>query len=230
MDIVFILVEVTLPENVGAAARAAKTMGISGLRVVNSDAHTKKEARWLAHASGDILDNIQSFDSFDDAVSDLDFIVASTARKRSVKLHYHPVEELLSFLKSKGKCVKKTGIVFGSEESGLDNEILRKCDLAATIPLRTTYPSLNLAQAVMIFAYELSDIHAMLDFESDSGIQKSTYKIFRERLEAYLKTLAVDKNENLYFRILERVALLPEDDIKLLLSVLNRASVYPENK
>ena len=76
-DIIFILVRPAVPENVGAAARALKTMGFSRLRIVGSDAHREKPARILAHASNDILENAQAFPDLQSALADIDFVIGT---------------------------------------------------------------------------------------------------------------------------------------------------------
>ena len=82
MDICFILMAPARPENVGAAARAMKTMGFSQMRVVASMVHTQPEAQWVAHGAQEILSQAESYDSLAEAVADLDLIVATTARQR----------------------------------------------------------------------------------------------------------------------------------------------------
>jgi tRNA/rRNA methyltransferase len=222
MQIYFILVESAYPENIGAAARAIKTMGISGLRLVSPADHLSKEARWLAHASNDILENAEVYDRFDDAIKDIDFIIASSAKKRSVKQDYLKACELHEFISQKKKSLKKIAVVFGKEESGLDNDIIRNCDVASYIPMKTTYPSLNLAQAVMIYAYELSNLLDPIKTEETASEIESLYPVFKQKLDNLLLELRIEKNENLYNRILERAAYLNNNDINLVLSILNR--------
>lgn len=82
MDICFVLVRPAVPENVGACARALKTMGFATLRIVGSDAHRDKRAYILAHGAGDVLDNAQSFPDLDAALVDVDFVVGTSAKER----------------------------------------------------------------------------------------------------------------------------------------------------
>lgn len=93
MRITIILVAPARAENIGAAARAMKTMGFSELRIVDSQAHTEPATRWVAHGSGDIIDNIKVFPTLAESLHDVDFTVATTARSRA-KYHYYatPVE------------------------------------------------------------------------------------------------------------------------------------------
>ncbi len=223
MKVTFVLVEPAVPGNIGATARAIKTMGFTDLRLVNTHSHLSDEARWLAHGSTDILDRAKVYQRFEDAVEDIDFCVATTAKQRMAKIDNIPVNELVPFIVQKKASIRSLAIVFGSEESGLPNAIIRSCDVAASIPMETTYPSLNLAQAVMVFAWELSGLN---DPEREPiqprEFDKPHYPVFREKLIRLLETTGISKNVNLYHRILERAALLSGDDINLLLSILQR--------
>lgn len=102
MQIHIVLVAPARPENIGAAARAMKTMGFSSLRIVDSQAYLEPAARWVAHGSADILDNAQHFDTLEAALADVDFTVATTARSRA-RFHYYcsPSSSPISCMKSR---------------------------------------------------------------------------------------------------------------------------------
>ncbi len=214
MNISFVLVEPAVPENVGAAARALKTMGFPNLRLVNPCDHLSDPARWLAHASNDILENAQVFPDLQTALAGFDLIVGTSAKKRSVKNDYFPLSDLPELLTEKGKSAQNVAIVFGREESGLTNEELRLCDLVTTVPLKTTYPSLNLSQAVMLYAYELSKIGYN---STESALRnEESFAVLKEKVEAVLVAVGFQKDSNIYPRFLERINFLAEDDIHLL--------------
>ncbi len=158
MELVFILYKPAVPGNIGSAARAMKTMGFEELRLINPCNHLADEAKMMAHASHDILENAKLFTSFKDAVIDLDFVIGTTAKRRTAKEDYLSPPEIVKALESKAGSLKKVGILFGTEESGLPNDLLQACDVASTIPLKHPYPSINLGQSVMLYAYELSEI------------------------------------------------------------------------
>jgi tRNA/rRNA methyltransferase len=245
---VFILVEPAVPGNVGAAARAIKTMGFRQMRLINPCDYLSREARMFAHASAEILENAEVFGSLSEALSDIDLSIASSAKVKDARLDYHRNTELPGMLKSKGNTVSTVGIVFGREESGLSNNEIRMCDLASTIPMKQVYPSLNLSQAVMIYAYTLAGMaeerngnQATMQGDSDrkdrmygqemtaTGREKQTlirndeeFRTMMDRSKELLRRIEADRNPALYNRILERIALLGEDDIHLLLSVLSR--------
>jgi len=219
MEIVFVLVEPAVPENIGASARALKTMGFSSLRLVTPKNHLADEARWLAHGSTDILESASIYDSFSDSISDVDFIIGTTAKKRSAKQDYYHPDEARDILRRKGDTILKSAIVFGKEESGLTNDQLRQCDIVSTIPLHNPYPSINLAQSVMLYAYVFSNLKSLK--YSKKKIQPSdhiTYSKLRSNAMEIFEKMDLAKNDNLYGRMLERMATASGDDIKLMLS------------
>ncbi len=156
MQFTFVLVEPAVAENVGSSARALKTMGFERLVVVNSNVHNQPEASWLAHGSADILQKIEVFDTLSAALTDMDLVIGTTAKKRRVYEDYYTCSEIPEILDSKAAMLENVAVVFGKEESGLTNEELRLCHIFTVIPMKTAYPSLNLAQSVMIYAWELS--------------------------------------------------------------------------
>ncbi|PTN09373.1 tRNA/rRNA methyltransferase [Mangrovibacterium marinum] len=222
MKISFILVEPAVPENVGAAARAMKTMGFSDMRLVNPCDHLSDPARWLAHASNDILEGASLFGTFEEAVNDLDFIVASSAKQRLVKEDYYSTRDLVPLLKAKGQAIEHIGIVFGREDSGLRNEELRRCDMVTTVPLQTSYPSLNLAQAVMLYAYELSLLHQSEPQTTPREVNANGFRALKSKTSKILLALNFKEESAIYPRILERLNLLGEGDIHLLHSICNK--------
>ena len=223
MHFSFILVEPAVPGNIGAAARAIKTMGFSDLRLVSPADHLSEEARMLANGSTDILEKAEIFSSFEKALEGLDLSVATTAGKRQVRVEYSPVDRLPELLRIKGKSVHKAGIVFGREESGLTNEEIRLCDMVSSVPLAQSYPSLNLGQAVMIYAYTLSGFVPAKDTERNTvTADREGFREMMDKLRVILTEMGVDKTPALYNRLLERCACLGEDDIHLVLSVIKR--------
>lgn len=223
----FILVEPAVPGNIGAAARAINTMGFTDLRLVNPCDHLAEEARMFAHGSNKILENAGIFDSLDEATGDLDLKVATTSKKRRAKVDYIPAGELNGFIDRKGSAISSAGIVFGNEESGLSNAQVRLCDAVTTIPLANPYPSLNLGQAVMIYAYLLSGIAKEripeIRRKEDNG---QGFHAMMKQARQVLFALELNDNPAIYHRLLERMALLDEDDIQLVHSVLKRLSSF----
>ena len=155
MRLSIVLVSPARAENVGAAARAMKTMGFSDMRIVDSEAHLQPAARWVAHGSGDILDNIKTYATLEQALHDVDFTVATTARSRARFHYYATPQQLLPLLEEKAQWMHHAALVFGRERVGLTNEELQKCHYHVAIAANPEYSSLNLAMAVQVIAYEV---------------------------------------------------------------------------
>lgn len=218
MNISFILVEPAVPENVGAVARAIKTMGFTDLRLVNPCNYLDMKAKMLAHASHDILENAKVFKSLQDAVADLDFTIATSAKQRWVKLDIIPSNKLLEYFEEKGKTISQIGIVFGREESGLTNNEISLCNRVSTIPLAAPYPSINLAQTVMIYAYALSKLNQIIK-NSEEAINPDSLQSLQQKVCDVLKIAKITPDMLIYGRIQERITELNANDIRLLHSV-----------
>lgn len=215
-----VLVAPARAENVGAAARAMKTMGFTSLRVVDSDAHLQPPARWLAHGAGEVLDNCQRFDTLQAALHDVEFVVASTARSRA-KYHYYctPVQ-LLSQLQERRHWSKSIALVFGREEAGLTNEELGLADLLTDIPMAADYPSLNLGQAVMVYCYQLRELltyQPLAAAESDSGQLLALH----QRLAGLFDRLNISDDRKLVEWLDQRLGFLTRRDTAMLHRLLN---------
>ncbi len=174
----------------------------------------------LAHGSRDILENAKVYDDFYDCIKDLDYIVGTTARKRTPKSDYITPAQIRKSLLSKSDQINKAGIIFGTEESGLPNEILLHCDVASTIPLVHSYPSLNLSQAAMLFAYELSGLEPIVSDQEDPEIP--SYSELKARINSIMDIIEIPEQMPLRGRILERLSMLGSDDINLLHSLSSR--------
>ena len=215
-EIVFILVLPSREENVGAAARALKTMGFSALRLVCPKCnHLGERARITAHSSNEILENAVVYDSLEAARHDISLLIGSAAKKRNVAQEYHLVENLPEIIMAKGNTVQKVGVAFGSEESGLSNEDLALCDLLSTIPMIRKHPSLNLAQAVMVYAVYLSKLNLVYARKKTRTAVKDELQVVRQKAAQVLADVGMDANVNIYPRIMERLMLLGKDDLNL---------------
>ena len=222
MEIHFILYKPAVPGNVGAAARAIKTMGFSYLRLISPCDHLNDEARMLAHGSHDILESATVFDSFHKAISGMDLVVCTTAKGRSAKHDYYSSREFGLFLENKKEHLEKVGILFGTEESGLPNKLILKSDLAISIPMAGEYPSLNLAQAVMITAYELSLLNCVEKPGERLSKSGEGWGELKNQGQLLLTEAGISEGTPLYHRIMERMATVGSNDIPLFLSVIKR--------
>jgi tRNA/rRNA methyltransferase len=151
----FVLYRPQSPGNIGAAARALKNMGFDDLRLVGRGPLNDREAVKMAvHAADDVLANAKVFPSLEAAVADCSIAVGTTSRRggyRSRATALRPAASELDALASSNKIA----IVFGREDRGLTNRELKLCNRLIAIETAPEYPSLNLAQAVMVVAYEL---------------------------------------------------------------------------
>ena len=142
------------PGNIGAAARAMKTMGLSRLVLVNPVAFPDPVAQARASGAGDILDAAQVVQSLQEALSGTVFAAALTARRRELSLTVTGARA--GAAQALGWTVQgDVALVFGNETSGLSNEEVALCQLPVTVPTDPAFSSLNLAAAVQILCYEL---------------------------------------------------------------------------
>ena len=220
MDLNFILVEPKVPENIGASARAIKTMGFSRLSLVNPCPYLDGKAKWVAHGSADLLENANLFNSLADAVTEADLVIGTTARHRIIKKDYVPVNLLASVLEQKDLSRSEVAIVFGREESGLTNEELILCDLTSSVPMVDNHPSLNLSQAVMIYAWELTRADHQKKATDNHDETEHSVRNLKNRINELMQITGMKMNEPLLGRIFERVSLAGQKDINLMHSIL----------
>jgi tRNA/rRNA methyltransferase len=151
----FVLVETSHPGNVGAAARAIKTMGFGRLVLVNprfADATTQPEALAFASGAQDVLNAARIVGTIEEALQGCNFAAALSARLREFSPPVVMPRALADQLAT--DCALEAALVFGSERYGLPNEVVEKCNVLINIPANPGYSSLNLAQAVQVLAYE----------------------------------------------------------------------------
>jgi tRNA/rRNA methyltransferase len=166
----FVLVGTSRQGNVGAAARAMKTMGFSELVLVNPrfpDALTHDEAVAFASGAQDVLARARVVGSIDEALADCNFAAAVTARLREFSPPVATPRTLA--VRMAAEPGLHAALLFGSERFGLPNEVVERCNAVVSIPANPDYASLNLAQAVQLLAYECR-LAACGDGVPDSGI------------------------------------------------------------
>ncbi len=220
MNVHFILVNPARAENVGFAARAIKTMGFQSLRLVGSNAQLEPGARKTGYGSHDILDQANVYNDLETAISDVDLIVGTTSKQRIKRYDYHVPSGLAKILNSKRGAIKQVAMVFGSEENGLSTTEMDQCDLISSIPLHTDYPSLNLAQSVLIYAWELGRLNSQNQIEKGSNY--SLQGVLKEESEKLLSWLELDDKPILKRRILDRLLTADTADMELMLALIKR--------
>ncbi len=163
------MVETTHPGNIGAAARAMKTMGYKNLYLVKPKIYPNAEATARAAGADDILSNAVVCDSLEQALQGCVAVVASTARPRTIS---HAVFTPREYAPKLYEMVKKgpVALVFGRESSGLSNEELEYCNVILQIPTNPEFSSLNVASAVQILCYEFIQLLQLEDADkTDAG-------------------------------------------------------------
>ncbi|VEI16293.1 tRNA (cytidine/uridine-2'-O-)-methyltransferase TrmJ [Serratia plymuthica] len=220
MQLHIVLVAPARPENVGAAARAMKTMGFTSLRIVDSEAHLQPAARWVAHGAGEILDGVQTYPTLAQALADVGFTVATTARSRARFHYYCTPQQLLGQLGERSQWVNQAALVFGREDSGLTNEELELADLLTGVPMQADYPSLNLGQAVMVYCYQLSEL-MNVSAPQETMANEGQLRALRQRAEGLLGALGVSDDQKLRDWLHQRLGALPQRDTAMLHTLLH---------
>jgi len=154
-NIKIVLVETSHPGNIGAAARAMKTMGLDQLALVSPRDYPCAEATARASGADDVLARAVVHASLEEAIADCRLVLGTSARLRSLKWpQLNPRETADQVLKEAGDG--RVALLFGRERVGLTNEELALCHYLVNIPSNPEYSSLNLAAAVQIICYELT--------------------------------------------------------------------------
>lgn len=148
-----VLVQTYHPGNIGAIARAMKTMGLKELVLVDPREYPAEEASNRAAAALDVLNNATVVQTLPEALADCTQVFATSARKRNYTRPQVTAEEAAGWVKSNPK--EKIAIVFGRERMGLSNEQLGLCQQLLYIPGNPEYDVLNIGSAVQIVSYEL---------------------------------------------------------------------------
>lgn len=150
-----ILVSPQLGENIGMVARAMANFGLAELRIVNPrDGWPSESARAAASRADHVIDGAQIYTSLEEAISDLNFVYATTARDRDGFKPVRGPEVAAATLRDRFRQGEKVGILFGRERTGLTNEEVALADEIVTFPVNPAFASLNLAQAVLLMSYE----------------------------------------------------------------------------
>jgi tRNA/rRNA methyltransferase len=152
---IVILVEPQLGENIGAAARAMANFGLARLRLVKpQQGWPNEKARVMAAGADRVLDGASLYDSLNDAIGDCSFVLAATARNHDQAKPVVSAETAASEMATRVTAGENVAIIFGRERIGLKNHEVALADRIVTLPINPAFASLNLAQAVVVVAYE----------------------------------------------------------------------------
>jgi tRNA/rRNA methyltransferase len=150
-----VLVEPQLSENIGTAARAMANFGLSDLRLVNPrEGWPSDKARSAAAGADHVIDGARVYATLEEALAGLTFVYATTARSREIIKPVVGPHEAAAATQARIAAGGAVGVLYGRERSGLTNEHISLADEIVTLPVNPQFSSLNIAQAVLIFAYE----------------------------------------------------------------------------
>jgi tRNA/rRNA methyltransferase len=203
------------PGNIGAAARALKTMGLGHLLLVAPLRFPDPQAEWLAVGAIDVLARARVCANLDEALAGSAFTVACTRRPREVAVPMVPAREAAARMVEVARA-QPVALVFGNETSGLTTAEVKLCQLLAAIPADPEFPSLNVAAAVQVMAYELRIAAHGETMPDDKARERATH----EEVERF--------HEHLERSMLESGYLNPEHPTKLmprLRRLFNRAQL-----
>ena len=161
-NIRIVLVNTSHPGNIGGVARAMKNMGLTRLYLVAPRDYPNEQAEWRAVSAKDILDTAIIVPTLEDAITDCQFVVGTSARERRIPWPLLDARQCAGRM-AQASSQEQVAVLFGREDRGLTNEELRVCNLHLNIPTSGAYSSLNLAMAVQIVAYELHMLRSSVE-------------------------------------------------------------------
>ncbi|GAA5081099.1 RNA methyltransferase [Roseibacterium beibuensis] len=190
----FVLVRPQMGENIGAAARAMWNFGLDRMRVVGPrDGWPNERAVALASGAGRLLDEAGLFDRVEDAVADCTYVFATTARERGLTKPVVTPERAMQQARAITAEGGKVAVLFGPERAGLENADIALANAIVSVPVNPAFPSLNLAQCVLLTAYEWRretveappEVMEMAKTEFATGLEiEKLGDHFEQRLEA----------------------------------------------
>ena len=189
-----------MAQNIGATARAMLNCGLLDLRLVAPrEGWPNDDATAMASGATHVLDRARVFDCLEDAVADLHRLYATTARHRDMTAVELTPRRLASEIHQRAVRGERAGILFGRERIGLTNEEVTRCDAMVVAPLNPAFTSLNLAQAVLLIAWEWRQ-HSD-DTTPRQLLHPDTRPSRRQELEIFLARLETSLEETAFFRI-----------------------------
>lgn len=236
-----IMVETTHPGNIGAAARAMKTMGHENLYLVKPKIFPSAEVTARAAGADDILATAVVCNSLDEALQDCLLVVATSARDRSISWPVYKPDDCAKQIVATAQT-GQVAIIFGRESSGLTNVEIERCNAMVKIPTNPDFSSLNIASAIQLICYEITN--SIINLNNDASNKASDINLasseqlvqFYDHLEQCMIDLNFynpDKPRRLMRRLkrLFNRAQLDENEINILRGLLAAAqSAVNKNK
>jgi len=185
-----VLINTSHPGNIGASARAMKTMGLDSLWLVNPKRFPDAEATARASGADDVLAAAHVCTQLDAAIQDCRLVIGASARSRSIPCPLIGPAECAQRLSSESEA-GAVAVLFGCEQSGLSNAEIDRCHYLVQIPTNPEYGSLNLAAAVQIIGYEIQVIHHSAPPAGDEPLHRPVAAEEMERFYAHLEQTLV---------------------------------------
>jgi len=214
------------PGNIGAAARAMKTMGLADLRLISPERYPAPEAEWMATNASDVLRRSRIHERLEAAISDCVAAFALSTRPREWSTQVLAVRAAAARARELGGPV---AFVFGNEQAGLTNEEMLACQYLVHIPASPEFSSLNLAQAVQVVCYEL--FLTSSPEERKARMERPATVSDLEGLYGHLEQAAVEseffdpasgsKLRTRWRRLFSRVPGLEREEVNILRGLLN---------
>ena len=227
-----VLSHTTHPGNIGAAARAMKTMGLRHLYLINPRLFPDAQAEAMAAGADDILLNAVVCNSIDEALRDVVFTVGMTARRRDISIKVLAPREAMPLVLQEAST-QPVALLFGTEMSGLTNEETGKAQMLVNIPANPDFSSLNLAAAVQVIGYELN-VAAQGNIPDAPQLRAAAHEQvegFFAHLEKTLSTIGFFTTQN-PARLMQRLrrlyarTRLEQEEINILRGILSVTTEY----
>lgn len=240
-----ILVEPALPENVGMSARAMLNCGLHDLRVVSpkwvAEGEPLLHGRAIAASAGGdcILENMRMFDSLENAVADIQYLVATSPRKHELYKPVYDPNQQFPLIKGALENGEKCAVMFGCEKSGLTNQHITLANTILEIPLNPAYSSLNLAQAVLLVGYEWTKISDKIKLRRVKKLEpapRAELLSFFNHLEKELEIsgfLRIDEKKEIMMQNIRNMftkASLESQEVRTLHGIVTYLTKHPDEK
>ena len=224
------------PGNIGAAARAMKTMGLEHLYLINPERFPDKQAEIMAVSAVDVVNNAVVCSSLEEAIQGAVLVVGVSARVRDIS------QEILTPRQAMPQLVQQAMqhpvvLLFGTEMSGLTNDELARCQFMVTIPANPEYSSLNLASAVQLLCYELRlaaglDEIAVPEVVPAPAEQVERFFVHLEQTLDHIGFFRTQHKTKLMYKLrrLFSRARLEQDEINIMRGILTTTAEYPDRQ
>jgi tRNA/rRNA methyltransferase len=227
-NVEIILVHTQLPENLGSAARGMLNFEFEKLRVVKPKFDMDNEKIIPVSAGADkVIIKARSFEKLSDAIKDFNFVIGTTNRSRAIKKKEIKVKDIVSLISNRKK---KVALIFGPEQSGLDNESISLCDYIVKIDSNPKFSSLNVSQAVTVICNQifekLKNKKKSINFQKKEIAKKKELILFYEILEKRLELtnfFKVEERKKIIFQKIKNIfskSELSSIEVKILISII----------